>query len=80
MLLVDTDELIVPLKHNNWSQMISEFTSNFRRNATSLSARNVFKFPTPKEDGIGLLGRKRRAQTIQENGVSGKSFIRLVEF
>ncbi|KAI6192409.1 Glycosyltransferase family 92 protein [Aphelenchoides bicaudatus] len=74
VLLIDTDEVIVPLKHKNWSDLIAEFTTNFRKNATSLSARNVFKFPD-KNDGIGLLGRHRRASKIQENGVSGKSFI-----
>jgi hypothetical protein len=74
VLLVDTDEVIVPLKHPDWSQMISEFTVNFRRNATSLSVRNVFKFPSDG-DGPGLIGRRLRSQKIQENGVSGKSFI-----
>lgn len=73
---MDIDEIVVPLKHDNWSHLISNFTSTFRRNATSLSARNVFKFPSSK-DTRGLFGRKRRAIKIQENGVSGKSFIRL---
>ncbi|KAI6204662.1 hypothetical protein M3Y94_00702100 [Aphelenchoides besseyi] len=74
VLLVDTDELVIPLRHANWSQMIDEFTINFRQNATSLSVRNVFKFPSD-DDELGLLGRKYRAVKIQEPGVSGKSFI-----
>lgn len=77
VILLDTDELVVPLKHQNWSRLISDFTANFRHNATSLSARNVFKFPSGR-DGVGLMGRRHRSSIIQENGVGGKSFIRLV--
>lgn len=77
VLLVDTDEVLVPLRHDSWQAMIAEFVQGFRQNATSLSARNVFKFPAPG-DGPGLLGRRNRAEGVQERGISGKSFIRRV--
>ncbi|KAI6218856.1 Glycosyltransferase family 92 protein [Aphelenchoides fujianensis] len=74
VLLVDTDEVVVPLRHSNWSAMVDEFTAGFRRNATSLSVRNVFKFPADGEPA-GLVGRRFRAADVQDAGVSGKSFI-----
>ncbi|CAD5230527.1 unnamed protein product [Bursaphelenchus okinawaensis] len=74
VLIVDTDEVVVPLEHESWNEMIKHFISGFRQNATSLSVRNVFKFPN-EDDDEGLMGRRTRASIIQEKGISGKSFI-----
>lgn len=75
MLLVDTDEVVVPLQHKSWNKMISEFIRGFRQNATSLSVRNVFKFMN-ENDEPGLLTQRMRSQQIQDQGLSGKSFIK----
>uniref|UniRef100_A0A1I7SGA2 Glycosyltransferase family 92 protein n=1 Tax=Bursaphelenchus xylophilus TaxID=6326 RepID=A0A1I7SGA2_BURXY len=74
VLIVDTDEIVVPVEEENWNDMISKFIRGFRQNATSLSARNVFKFPR-KGDGVGMSGRRTRASIAQDKGVTGKSFI-----
>uniref|UniRef100_A0A1I7RWI9 Glycosyltransferase family 92 protein n=1 Tax=Bursaphelenchus xylophilus TaxID=6326 RepID=A0A1I7RWI9_BURXY len=79
VLIVDTDEIVVPVEEENWNDMISKFIRGFRQNATSLSARNVFKFPR-KGDGVGMSGRRTRASIAQDKGVTGKSFIRWASF
>ena len=46
-LIVDTDEVVVPLVHANWSHMLNEIANEMdptQDKLTSLSVRNVFKF------------------------------------
>uniref|UniRef100_A0A8R1Y3C7 Glycosyltransferase family 92 protein n=1 Tax=Onchocerca volvulus TaxID=6282 RepID=A0A8R1Y3C7_ONCVO len=88
ILILDIDEVIVPLKHDNWTAMLDNvITALHEKNPkipeiTSISIRNVFKFPS----SINLLNplvpaymymlqNRRKSETLSKPGEYGKAFI-----
>uniref|UniRef100_A0A1I7VZC9 Glycosyltransferase family 92 protein n=1 Tax=Loa loa TaxID=7209 RepID=A0A1I7VZC9_LOALO len=88
VLILDIDEVIVPLKHDNWSAMLDNIITTFhdknlkKIEVTSISIRNVFKFPS----NISLLNsfvppymymlrNRRKSETLSKPGEYGKVFI-----
>lgn len=81
---MDIDEVIVPLKHMDWESFIREVErNNTKHDITSISIRNVFKFPlkqsnTSYPEYMYLLRNQRRSETISKPGDYGKSFVRSI--
>ena len=78
VLIVDSDEFVVPLKHQNWPEMLASIP-NSMKNSSSLAIRNVFKFETFENNGtskLNILKINMRAKSIQDKGQSEKSFIK----
>ncbi|CAI4230487.1 unnamed protein product [Auanema sp. JU1783] len=80
ILIIDTDEIVVPLKHGNYKNMLDYLE---RRNETillsSLSVRNIFKFPTNQTDSRYepyILRNNMRSRKPSAPGEYGKSFTR----
>lgn len=77
VLIVDTDEVVLPLKEKTWQAMIKKSISNIRAEPTAISLQNVFKF-SPKNQSINasFFDNIYRSQKIQTKEFYGKSFIR----
>ncbi|VDN27244.1 unnamed protein product [Gongylonema pulchrum] len=86
VLILDVDEVIVPLKHDNWSAMLEEVIATAKSSTdsklaeiTSVSIRNVFKFPSNNSinhsvpDYVYMLRNRRKSETISEPGEYGKA-------
>uniref|UniRef100_A0A183CC12 Glycosyltransferase family 92 protein n=1 Tax=Globodera pallida TaxID=36090 RepID=A0A183CC12_GLOPA len=87
VLIADIDEVVVPLRHQRWQQLLHELLARgkWRAEPSSISVRNVFKFWHNKNssgqnannnnDNIdSLFGLRWRSDTAQESGRYGKSF------
>lgn len=91
VLILDIDEVIVPLKHDNWTKMLDHViaSSHLKSSSnskvaeiTSVSVRNVFKFPSNNSKNPDIpyypymLRNGRKSETISGPGEYGKAFIR----
>ncbi|KAK0415887.1 hypothetical protein QR680_012174 [Steinernema hermaphroditum] len=79
VLIIDTDEVVIPLKHSSWAEMIeSELSEKLRDKATSISVTNVFKFPSSNNTAspFYMLENRRRSSTMQDKKDYGKSFVK----
>uniref|UniRef100_A0A0N5AL01 Glycosyltransferase family 92 protein n=1 Tax=Syphacia muris TaxID=451379 RepID=A0A0N5AL01_9BILA len=80
ILIVDIDELVVPLRSKNWSEMLEEIvTEQMKLRVTSLSVSNVFKFPSKVAvsdipEYMHMLRNRRVSKIINKKGEYGKSF------
>ncbi|CAI2348981.1 unnamed protein product [Caenorhabditis sp. 36 PRJEB53466] len=81
VLIIDIDEVIVPIKHDNYGDMLRDFehkVSSFSSlRLSSISARNVFKFPSnftlfPRHNY--MISNRKRSKKTSPNGEYGKSF------
>lgn len=81
MLIVDIDEVVLPLKESTWQAMIKKIITNMRLEPTTISLRNVFKFP-PKnqtEKSVSSFFENiYRTKQIQSKEFYGKGFIRYI--
>uniref|UniRef100_A0A914I1C8 Glycosyltransferase family 92 protein n=1 Tax=Globodera rostochiensis TaxID=31243 RepID=A0A914I1C8_GLORO len=87
VLIADIDEVVVPLRHQRWQQLLHELLARgkWRAEPSSISVRNVFKFWHNKNIGQNannntdnidsLFGLRWRSDTAQESGQYGKSFV-----
>uniref|UniRef100_A0A0R3RVI8 Glycosyltransferase family 92 protein n=1 Tax=Elaeophora elaphi TaxID=1147741 RepID=A0A0R3RVI8_9BILA len=88
VLMLDIDEVVVPLKHDNWDAMLNNITTTFYEKnlktmeVTSISIRNVFKFPssTSKWNSVVpsymyMLRNRRKSEILSKPGEYGKAFI-----
>ncbi|KAM3724671.1 Beta-1,4-galactosyltransferase galt-1 [Dirofilaria immitis] len=88
ILILDIDEVIIPLKHENWSAMLDNIiTTLYDKNSktaevTSISVRNVFKFPSNINSSnlaapsyMYMLRNRRKSGTLSKPGEYGKAFI-----
>ncbi|VDN01093.1 unnamed protein product [Thelazia callipaeda] len=88
VLIIDIDEVVIPLKHNNWTGMLNYLTASFKKSTgtideiTSISTRNVFKFPsnidlssTHIPPYLYMLRNRRRSETVSKPDEYGKAFI-----
>lgn len=79
MLIVDTDEVVVPLIDDNWQEMIKRVIQNIRTIPSAISIHNVFKFPPKnktRNERNSFFDNKFRTQKIQSKELYGKSFIK----
>ncbi|VDD87493.1 unnamed protein product [Enterobius vermicularis] len=80
ILIVDTDELVVPLQSNNWSELLRVTIGNETKHpVTSISVRNVFKFVTNSSDSnvpeyMFMLRNRRMSKLLSKPNEYGKSF------
>uniref|UniRef100_A0A1I7U522 Glycosyltransferase family 92 protein n=1 Tax=Caenorhabditis tropicalis TaxID=1561998 RepID=A0A1I7U522_9PELO len=78
VLIIDIDEVIVPIEHDNYGDLLRNFeskTSGFR--LSSISSRNVFKFPsnfTLFPHYHYMISNKKRSKKTSPKGEYGKSF------
>ena len=80
-MVIDTDEIIVPLLHKNWQEMLFSILNDGKWNSepSSISIRNVYVFTqnsTEKEKSV--FNKSKRSKVIQERDQYGKSFIKYV--
>uniref|UniRef100_A0A915PZD7 Glycosyltransferase family 92 protein n=1 Tax=Setaria digitata TaxID=48799 RepID=A0A915PZD7_9BILA len=86
ILILDIDEVIVPLKHDNWSAMLNDIITTLHQNQkneiTSISIRNVFKFPSSTNSSnplvpsyMYMLQNRQKSKTLSKPGEYGKAFI-----
>uniref|UniRef100_A0A183CIR0 Glycosyltransferase family 92 protein n=1 Tax=Globodera pallida TaxID=36090 RepID=A0A183CIR0_GLOPA len=84
VLIADIDEVVVPLRHQKWQQLLHELLARgkWRAEPSSISVRNVFKFWHKNRSGQNandsidsLFGLRWRSDTAQESGRYGKSFV-----
>ncbi|KAI1708016.1 glycosyltransferase family 92 domain-containing protein [Ditylenchus destructor] len=77
VLIVDTDEIVVPLKHSNWQEMLQETLPSIRAEPSAISVRNVYKFASgdKRDKSHSLLDHTTRSATIQDREQYGKSFV-----
>uniref|UniRef100_A0A914I4P8 Glycosyltransferase family 92 protein n=1 Tax=Globodera rostochiensis TaxID=31243 RepID=A0A914I4P8_GLORO len=88
VLIADIDEVVVPLRHQRWQQLLHELLARgkWRAEPSSISVRNVFKFWHNKnssgqnannntENIASLFSLCWRSDTAQESGRYGKSFV-----
>lgn len=82
ILIVDIDEVVVPLKRDTWIEMLHDVIGDsLKYEVTSISIRNAFKFPTSHTDNtvpayMYMLRNRRMSQEISKAGDYGKSFTR----
>lgn len=76
VLIVDTDEVVVPLKHSSWQAMLEDIVPSIRAEPSAISIRNAFKFSTKGEARGSLLDYPKRSAKVQDKEQYGKSFIR----
>ncbi|CDW58967.1 Glyco transf 92 domain containing protein [Trichuris trichiura] len=86
-LLVDLDELVVPLRTSNWREMIDLYLSHASKspdNVTGLSIRNAFYFDNlEKEENVGkshrlhMSSHRMRSRRITRQGLFSKSFMKI---
>ncbi|GMR41821.1 hypothetical protein PMAYCL1PPCAC_12016 [Pristionchus mayeri] len=79
VLIVDIDEIVVPLQFDKWSQLLREAESSASgRVISSISMRNVFKFPRnergDKSEILPLYSNRIRSERTSKRGDYGKSF------
>uniref|UniRef100_A0AC35GT56 Glycosyltransferase family 92 protein n=1 Tax=Panagrolaimus sp. PS1159 TaxID=55785 RepID=A0AC35GT56_9BILA len=77
VLIVDSDEFVVPLKHENWPDML-ESLKNQKFHSSSFAIRNVFKLETfdhSSNSPLKMLSNNFRSKIVQDKGISEKSFI-----
>jgi hypothetical protein len=83
VLIVDIDEVVVPLQHSSWIDMLEQIAVDFpdrRDQFTSISIINAFKFPSLGAPDIGvpahmhMLRHRRRSKALSNRGDYGKSF------
>ncbi|KHN74016.1 hypothetical protein Tcan_18637 [Toxocara canis] len=80
ILIVDTDEVVVPLKRNTWMEMLHDvIDGSLKHEVTSISILNAFKFPASRLDEtvpeyMHMLRNRRRSEEISKAGDYGKSF------
>uniref|UniRef100_A0A915E7C3 Glycosyltransferase family 92 protein n=1 Tax=Ditylenchus dipsaci TaxID=166011 RepID=A0A915E7C3_9BILA len=72
VLIIDTDEVVVPLNHPNWQLMLQSMLPSLRAPPSAISVRNIFKFSSQEES---ILDIPLRSATIQDKEQYGKSFI-----
>ncbi|KAF1761959.1 hypothetical protein GCK72_010218 [Caenorhabditis remanei] len=78
VLILDIDEIIVPIEHDNYGDLLRNFelkTSGIR--LSSISSRNVFKFPsnfTLFPHYNYMISNKKRSKKTSPKGEYGKSF------
>ncbi|EJW74673.1 hypothetical protein WUBG_14422, partial [Wuchereria bancrofti] len=88
ILMLDIDEVIIPLKYDNWTTMLDDIIDKFydknskRTEITSISIRNVFKFPSNASwlnslipSYMYMLRNRRKSETVNKPGEYGKAFI-----
>ncbi|GMS88727.1 hypothetical protein PENTCL1PPCAC_10902, partial [Pristionchus entomophagus] len=79
VLIVDIDEIVVPQQHDNWIDLLNEAELSANgRVISSISMRNVFKFPR-NETGVNskilpLYSNRIRSERTSKRGDYGKSF------
>lgn len=79
MLIADVDEVVVPLKHGNWREMLEHVIDAPESRSSAVSIRNVFKFLSTTKNGTedeSLLENKYRSSIIQDREQYGKSFMK----
>ncbi|VDM15198.1 unnamed protein product [Wuchereria bancrofti] len=89
ILMLDIDEVIIPLKYDNWTTMLDDIIDKFydknskRTEITSISIRNVFKFPSNASwlnslipSYMYMLRNRRKSETVNKPGEYGKAFIK----
>lgn len=83
--MLDIDEVVVPLKNDSWSAILDNiFDRNLKMaEATSISIRNVFKFPSDTDSSnpvvpsyMYMLRNRRKSETLSKPGEYGKAFIK----
>ncbi|GMT18969.1 hypothetical protein PFISCL1PPCAC_10266, partial [Pristionchus fissidentatus] len=79
VLIVDIDEIIVPLEHDNWVDLLNDAESSAKdRVISSISMRNVFKFPRNEtrenSEILPLYSNRIRSEKTSKRGDYGKSF------
>ncbi|VDK70649.1 unnamed protein product [Litomosoides sigmodontis] len=84
VLMLDIDEIVVPLENNSWSAILDNILGRNLEMAetTSISIRNVFKFPSDIGSSnpvvpsyMYMLRNRRRSETLSKPGEYGKAFI-----
>ncbi|KAL4002974.1 Glycosyltransferase 92 family protein [Acanthocheilonema viteae] len=88
VLMLDIDEVVVPLKHDNWSALLNNIITTFydknskMTEVTSISIRNVFKFPSDINlrnpivpSYMYMLRNRRKSETLSKPGEYGKAFM-----
>lgn len=88
ILMLDIDEIVVPLKHDSWNSMLDNITATFQEKnmktgeVTSISIRNVFKFPSDTKllnsfvpSYMYTLRNRRKSKKLSKQGEYGKAFI-----
>lgn len=89
ILMLDIDEVVIPLKHDNWSALLNNIITAFHgknskmTDVTSISVRNVFKFPSDNSSWnpdvpsyMYMLRNRCKSETISNPGEYGKAFIK----
>jgi hypothetical protein len=75
ILILDVDEAVIPLRHENWKFMIANvLKGSWRAEPSSISIRNVYKLTNKSEESI--FENQQRSKIVQEREQYGKSFIR----
>uniref|UniRef100_A0A8R1HZ90 Glycosyltransferase family 92 protein n=1 Tax=Caenorhabditis japonica TaxID=281687 RepID=A0A8R1HZ90_CAEJA len=80
VLIIDIDEAVVPVRHDNYSRLLADFEQNKaikNWKISSIAARNVFKFPSnftlfPRRHH--MTSNRKRSKKTSPNGEYGKSF------
>lgn len=80
VLIIDIDEVVVPLKTLLWSTMLTNFFNEIKLKTTeyefsSISVQNVFKF-FDKKRRYSIFDVLNRSTIIQKPGFYGKSFMK----
>ncbi|VDO25410.1 unnamed protein product [Brugia timori] len=88
ILILDIDEVVIPLKYDNWTTMLDHIITAFydknskRTEITSISIRNVFKFPSNTSwlnplipSYMYMLRNRRKSEMVNKPGEYGKAFI-----
>lgn len=85
LLVIDTDEIVVPREQRNYRQMLDSISTDFS-DWTAISARNAYYFDsltteisdkTRFPNYFHMLNHPMRSEIISPNGNFGKSFIRV---
>ncbi|KAF7637507.1 Glycosyltransferase family 92 protein, partial [Meloidogyne graminicola] len=79
VLIIDTDELIIPLLHKNWQEMLFYILNDgkWKSEPSSISIRNVYIFNQNlnKNEEKSIFNKYKRSKIVQERDQYGKSFI-----
>nr|CAD2187842.1 unnamed protein product [Meloidogyne enterolobii] len=78
VLVIDTDEIVVPLLHKNWQEMLFSILNDGKWNSepSSISIRNVYVFTQNSTEKVkSVFNKSKRSKIIQERDQYGKSFI-----
>ncbi|CAB3402656.1 unnamed protein product [Caenorhabditis bovis] len=78
VLIIDIDEVIVPIRHSNYDQLLEDVENRVKnKRISSISARNVFKFRsnfTIYPDFHYMTNNRKRSRKTSNVGEYGKSF------